>query len=140
MTLRPSKRGQVAPFIVMDVMSAAAAREAAGGDVLHLEVGQPSTPAPKGVLEAARRALDADRIGYTVALGIPSLRERIARHYRDAYGLTVPAERIAVTTGSSAGFQLAFLAAFEAGARVALASPAKRRRLPTHWPVPLSCR
>jgi len=123
MTLRPSGRGQVAPFIVMDVMSAAAAREAAGGDVLHLEVGQPSTPAPKGVLEAARRALGADRIGYTVALGIPSLRERIARHYRDAYGVSVPAERIAITTGSSAGFQLAFLAAFEAGDRVALASP-----------------
>ncbi len=123
MTLRPSLRGQVAPFIVMDVMTAAAAREAAGGDVLHLEVGQPSTPAPRGVLEAARQALDADRIGYTVALGIPSLRERIARHYRDAYGVSVPAERIAVTTGSSAGFQLAFLAAFEAGDRVALASP-----------------
>jgi len=121
--LRPSVRGQVSPFIVMDVMSAAAAREAAGGDVLHLEVGQPSTPAPKGVLDAARRALDTDRIGYTVALGIPSLRERIARHYRDRYGVTVPAERIAITTGSSAGFQLAFLAAFEAGSRVALASP-----------------
>ena len=70
--LRPSLRGQVAPFIVMDVMSAAAAREAAGGDVLHLEVGQPSTPAPRGVLEAARRALDSDRIGYTLALGIPT--------------------------------------------------------------------
>lgn len=123
MTLRPSGRGQVAPFIVMDVMTAAAAREAAGGDVLHLEVGQPSTPAPSGVLEAARRALDSDRIGYTVALGIPSLRERIARHYRDAYGVSVPAGRVAVTTGSSAGFQLAFLAAFEAGDRVALASP-----------------
>jgi len=123
MALRPSRRGQVSPFIVMDVMTAAAAREAAGGDVLHLEVGQPSTPAPRGVLEAARRALDGDRIGYTVALGIPALRERIARHYRDCYGVVVPAERIAVTTGSSAGFQLAFLAAFDAGARVALASP-----------------
>jgi len=121
--LRPSTRGQVAPFIVMDVMSAAAAREAAGGDVLHLEVGQPSTPAPRGVLEAARRALDSNRIGYTLALGIPTLRERIARHYRDVYGVAVPAERIAVTTGSSAGFQLAFLAAFDAGARVALAAP-----------------
>jgi len=121
--LRPSRRGQVSPFIVMDVMAAAAAREAAGGDVLHLEVGQPSTPAPRGVLEAARRALDSDRIGYTLALGIPELRERIARHYRDWYGIAVPAERIAVTTGSSAGFQLAFLAAFDAGARVALASP-----------------
>lgn len=122
-TLRPSGRGQVAPFIVMDVMTAAAAREAAGGDVLHLEVGQPATPAPRGVLEAARRALDSDRIGYTLALGIPALRERIARHYRDCYGVAVPAERVAVTTGSSAGFQLAFLAAFDAGARVALASP-----------------
>ncbi len=121
--LRPSLRGQVAPFIVMDVMSAAAAREAAGGDVLHLEVGQPSTPAPRGVLEVARRALDSDRIGYTLALGIPTLRERIARHYRYVYGVAVPAERIAVTTGSSAGFQLAFLAAFDAGARVALAAP-----------------
>ncbi|EDP64080.1 Aspartate aminotransferase [alpha proteobacterium BAL199] len=121
--LHPSTRGQVDPFIVMDVMSAAAAREAAGQEVLHLEVGQPSTPAPRGVLDAARRALDSDRIGYTVALGIPALRERIARHYHDLYGVTVPAERIAVTTGSSAGFQLAFLSAFDAGARVALASP-----------------
>ncbi|MEQ8394625.1 aminotransferase class I/II-fold pyridoxal phosphate-dependent enzyme [Thalassobaculum sp.] len=121
--LRPSRRGQVSPFIVMDVMSAAAAREAAGQEVLHLEVGQPSTPAPKGVLDAARRALESDRIGYTVALGIPALRERIARHYHDLYGVAVPADRIAVTTGSSAGFQLAFLSAFDAGARVALASP-----------------
>ena len=121
--MRPSKRGQVAPFIVMDVMSAAAAREAAGAEVLHLEVGQPSTPAPTGVLEAARSALDTDRIGYTLALGIPSLRARIAQHYREWYGVEVPVERICVTTGSSAGFQLAFLAAFEAGDRVALASP-----------------
>lgn len=121
--MRPSKRGQVSPFIVMDVMSAAAAREAAGGEVLHLEVGQPSTPAPSGVLAAARAALDSDRIGYTLALGIPSLRARIARHYQDWYGVEVAVDRICVTTGSSAGFQLAFLAAFEAGDRVALASP-----------------
>jgi len=121
--VRPSKRGQVSPFIVMDVMSAAAAREAAGGEVLHLEVGQPSTPAPSGVLAAARAALDSDRIGYTLALGIPSLRARIARHYQDWYGVEVAVDRICVTTGSSAGFQLAFLAAFEAGDRVALASP-----------------
>lgn len=104
-------------------MAEAAEREAAGGDVLHLEVGQPSTPAPKGVLEAARAALDTDRIGYTLALGLPELRERISRHYRDWYGVSVPIERIAVTTGSSGGFTLAFLAAFEHGARVALASP-----------------
>jgi aspartate/methionine/tyrosine aminotransferase len=119
----PSLRGQVDPFIVMEVMNAAAAREAAGGDVLHLEVGQSSTPAPKDVLAAAKAALDTDRVGYTVALGRPDLRERIAAHYKAWYGVDVPIERIAVTTGSSGGFTLAFLSAFEAGARVALASP-----------------
>lgn len=119
----PASRGDVDPFIVMQVMTAAAEREAAGGDVLHLEVGQPSTPAPRGVLDAARTALDTDKVGYTLALGLPSLRERIAAHYRAWYGVEVPIERIAVTTGSSGGFTLAFLAAFEHGARVALASP-----------------
>src|SRR3546814_13814436 len=102
MTLRPSTRGQVAPFIVMDVMNAAAVREAAGGDVLHLEVGQPSTPAPRGVLEAARRALETDRIGYTLALGIPQMRDGIPRHYRALSGLPVPANRIAFPPGTSA--------------------------------------
>lgn len=121
--LKASERGQVDPFIVMQVMTAAAEREAAGGDVLHLEVGQPSTPAPKGVLAAARDALGTDRIGYTLALGLPALRERISAHYRSWYGVNVPVERIAVTTGSSGGFTLAFLAAFETGDRVALASP-----------------
>jgi aspartate/methionine/tyrosine aminotransferase len=121
--LKASARGQVAPFIVMDVMSAAAAREAAGGNVLHLEVGQPATPAPRGVLDAAKAALDTDKIGYTLALGLLPLRQRIAQHYQDLYGVDVPVERICITTGSSGGFQLAFLAAFEAGDRVALASP-----------------
>ena len=77
--------GAVDPFIVMDVMAAAAEKEAAGDTVIHLEVGQPSTPAPKGALAAAHAALDSDRIGYVAALGIPALRERIARHYREAY-------------------------------------------------------
>ena len=121
--LKPSRRGQVAPFIVMDVMSAAAAQEAEGGDVLHLEVGQPSTPAPRAVLQAAKTALDQDRIGYTLAYGFPSLRERISEHYKDWYGVDVPVYRICVTTGSSGAFQLAFLAAFDAGDRVALAAP-----------------
>ena len=121
--LTPSRRGQVPPFIVMDVMSAAARREAAGDEVLHLEVGQPSTAAPQGVLQAAKAALDGNRIGYTLALGIPELRERISAHYRNWYDVAVPPDRIAVTTGSSAGFQLSFLAAFDSGARVALASP-----------------
>jgi aspartate/methionine/tyrosine aminotransferase len=124
MSHKVSRRsGAVDPFIVMDVMAAAAEKEAAGESVIHLEVGQPSTPAPKGALAAAHAALDADRIGYVAALGIPSLRERIARHYRDAYGVQVPAERVIVTTGSSGGFPLAFLASFDAGDRVALAAP-----------------
>ncbi len=124
MSHKVSRRaGAVDPFIVMDVMAAAAAKEALGESVIHLEVGQPSTPAPAGALVAAHAALDADRIGYVAALGIPSLRERIARHYRDAYGAHVPAERVIVTTGSSGGFPLAFLASFDAGDRVALAAP-----------------
>jgi aspartate/methionine/tyrosine aminotransferase len=119
-----SRRSEaVDPFIVMDVMAAAAAKEAAGDTVIHLEVGQPSTPAPRGALAAAHAALDADRIGYVAALGMPALRERIARHYREQYGADVEAERVIVTTGSSGGFPLAFLAAFDAGDRVALAAP-----------------
>lgn len=121
--LKISKRGAVPPFIVMDVMQAAADREAAGGEVLHLEVGQPSTSAPAGVLAAAHKALDGDRAGYTVAFGIPDLRHRIADHYRHTHGVEVGIDRIAVTTGSSGAFTLAFIAAFEAGDRVALASP-----------------
>jgi aspartate/methionine/tyrosine aminotransferase len=122
---RPVSRraGAVDPFIVMDVMAAAAEKEAAGDTVIHLEVGQPSTPAPKEALAAAHAALDSDRIGYVAALGIPALRERIARHYRDAYNTEVAAERVIVTTGSSGGFPLAFLASFDAGDRVALAAP-----------------
>jgi aspartate/methionine/tyrosine aminotransferase len=107
----------------MDVMRAANEREAAGHSVIHLEVGQPGTPAPEAVLDAARRALAEDRIGYTDALGIQPLREAIARHYREQYGVAVEPADIVVTTGSSAAFQLAFLAAFEPGDRVALAAP-----------------
>jgi len=115
--------GLVEPFIVMDVMAAAAEKEAGGETVIHLEVGQPSTPAPKEALAAAHAALDADRMGYVAALGLPALRERIARHYRESYGVDVGAERVIVTTGSSGGFPLAFLASFDAGDRVALAAP-----------------
>ncbi len=115
--------GAVDPFIVMDVMAAAAEKEAAGDTVIHLEVGQPSTPAPKAALAAAHAALDTDRIGYVAALGMPALRQRIARHYRDAYGVEISSDRVIVTTGSSGGFPLAFLASFDAGDRVALAAP-----------------
>ena len=82
MALKVAERGQIPAFIVMDVMRAAFEREVAKGDVLHLEVGQPSTPAPRGVIEAAKAALDAERLGYTDSFGIPALRERIAAHYR----------------------------------------------------------
>ncbi len=123
MTLKKAKRGAIEPFIVMDVMRAANERAQRGGDVLHLEVGQPGTGAPAPVIEAARAALGADRLGYTDALGLGSLRRRIARYYKDDYGLEVDPARVAVTTGSSGGFILAFLAAFDPGDRVALADP-----------------
>lgn len=121
--MQGSKRGAIPPFFVMEVMRAAFARERAGLDVLHLEVGQPSTGAPRGVLDAAHAALDADKLGYTDALGIPPLRAAIATWYRDRYGVAVDEQRIAVTTGSSGAFQLGFLAAFDPGDRVAMASP-----------------
>jgi len=120
----PSRRGAIDPFFVMEVMKAAAARAAAGGDVIHMEVGQPSTAAPRAAIAAAVAAAQREPLGYTLALGIPELREAISGHYRQYYGLNVPAERIVVTTGSSAGFQLAFLAAFDAGDEVALGEPA----------------
>src|ERR1022692_1993484 len=121
--LTASGRSNVPPFMVMDVMAAAARIEAAGGHVIHMEVGQPAASAPKTAISAARAALDSGRIDYTSALGIASLRERIARHYRDAYGCAVDAGRIVVTTGSSGAFILAFLAMFEPGDRVAVTVP-----------------
>jgi aspartate/methionine/tyrosine aminotransferase len=123
MALAPSRRSAIQPFIVMDVLRRANEQAARGEAVLHLEVGQPGTGAPAPVLAAAARAMVTDRLGYTDALGLPALRRRIARHYGDTYGLDVDWRRIAVTTGSSGAFVLAFLAAFEAGDRVALASP-----------------
>lgn len=123
MVLKVAKRGQVPPFMVMDVLRAANERQAAGEEVLHLEVGQPGTCAPAGVLATARAALDGQPLGYTEALGLPSLRGRIARHYRERYGVELPVERIVVTTGSSGGFVTGFLAAFDPGDRVALAAP-----------------
>src|SRR6266852_5570721 len=123
MVLKVSRRGKIPPFIVMDVLRAANDRAATGADVLHLEVGQPSTGAPARVIAAAEAALRGDGIGYTEALGIPSLRQRIALYYRDCYGVAVDPARIVLTTGSSGAFLLAFLAAFEPGDRVALASP-----------------
>jgi aspartate/methionine/tyrosine aminotransferase len=120
--LTPSHRSDVPPFMVMDVMAAAARIEAAGGRVIHMEVGQPAASAPRTAIEAARAALDG-RIGYTDALGIPSLRARIATYYEESYGVALDPARVVVTTGSSGAFILAFLSLFEPGARVALANP-----------------
>ena len=121
--LAPSERGKVPPFMVMDVMAAAARIEAAGGRVVHMEVGQPAAPAPATAIAAAGAALTRGRLGYTQALGIPSLRQRIARHYQERHDLPVDPGCVIVTTGSSGGFILAFLASFEAGDRVAMATP-----------------
>jgi aspartate/methionine/tyrosine aminotransferase len=119
-----STRSDVPPFMVMDVMAAAARIEAAGGHVIHMEVGQPHASAPQTALNAVRAAIEGGaRIDYTAALGIPSLRERISRHYRDAYGCDVSPDRIIVTTGSSGAFILSFLALFEPGDRVAVTIP-----------------
>ena len=121
--LRASQRSDVPAFIVMDVMQAAAEQEALGHKVIHMEVGQPGTPAPRSALAAAAKALESQTLGYTLALGMPALRERIARYYAERYGAAVEPERVLVTTGSSAGFVLAFLALFDTGAKVALPSP-----------------
>ena len=118
----PSRRSDVPSFIVMDVMAAAARLEAEGRHIVHMEVGQPFQPAPETALAAARAALTG-RIAYTEALGMPSLRARIARHYAESYGLDLDPARVVVTTGSSGGFMLAFLSLFEPGDRVALANP-----------------
>lgn len=119
----PSRRSAVAPFHVMEVLSAAKERQRTHGDVIALCAGQPTAGAPRPVVEAAQRALHEEDLGYTGQLGIPELREAIAGHYERTYGLAVSAEDVIVTTGSSGGFLLSFLAAFDAGARVAMARP-----------------
>src|SRR5256714_1339585 len=121
--ITPSARSDVPPFMVMDVMAAAARIEAAGGHVIHMEVGQPAAAPPASAIAAARAALASGRLRYTEALGIATLRARIARHYEESYGVAIDPARVVVTTGSSAGFILAFLALFEPGDRVAVALP-----------------
>jgi aspartate/methionine/tyrosine aminotransferase len=123
MVLKIANRSDISPFIVMDVMRTANAREATGKDVLHLEVGQPSTSAPKSVIEAAKSALDDQLLGYTDALGIPLLRQRLSDYYKAYYNLLIPEDRIIVTTGSSGAFILSFLSVFEHGDKVGITSP-----------------
>jgi aspartate/methionine/tyrosine aminotransferase len=123
MPLKIARRGVIPPFIVMDVMRAANERAARGEEVLHLEVGEPGTPPPRPVLRAAQAALEGESLGYTDALGLPDLRARIARHYRDSYGIELDPRRIIITTGSSGAFLLAFLSVFDVGDRVAVTVP-----------------
>ncbi len=121
--LKTSRRSDIPPFRVMDVMAAAAALEAQGQRIVHMEVGEPGLPTPQAALDAGQAAMGAGATGYTLALGLPALRERIAQHYQEQYGVSVDPERVIITTGSSTGFSLAFLACFDIGDRVALGRP-----------------
>lgn len=121
--LSVSARSDIAPFMVMEVMNEAARLEAAGERVIHMEVGQSSTRAPLAAREAVKKGIDEDPLGYTLALGNVTLRERISQHYQDWYGIDVPASRIVVTSGSTGAFTLAFLSLFDVGDQVALPSP-----------------
>ncbi|MGH1350189.1 MAG: pyridoxal phosphate-dependent aminotransferase [Methyloligellaceae bacterium] len=118
-----SNRSQIDSFIVMDLMAQAAQLESQGKDIVHMEVGQPGTPAPKSALLAAENAMKSDKLGYTLALGMEPLRERIAEYYKQKYAVSVSPERIIITTGSSAGFILSFLSCFDQGQNVALTRP-----------------
>ena len=122
--MKISTRGDVAPFIVMDVMESARVEEAKGRHIIHMEVGQPASGAPKAAVAALKSAMDSGPLGYTVALGLPALRERIAAMYLRRYGVALSPDRVVVTAGSSAGFLLSFISLFDTGARVAIGDPA----------------
>ncbi|MGC3937028.1 pyridoxal phosphate-dependent aminotransferase [Roseobacter sp. EG26] len=121
--MRSSRRSSVDPFIVMDVMEAARRLEDTGRRVIHMEVGQPGTGAPQGASRALSQAMEAAPLGYTVALGLPALRARIARMYGEWYGVDLNPERVVITPGSSGGFLLAFTALFDTGDRVGIGAP-----------------
>ena len=121
--MRRSNRGDVDPFMVMDVMAAARLEEASGRSIIHMEVGQPGTAAPKMAQARLVSEMEVDALGYTVALGRIDLRERIAKLYSNWYGIIVPPHRIVVTAGSSAAFTLAFTALFDQGERIAIGEP-----------------
>jgi len=120
---RVALRAGIPPFHVMDVWLAAAERQRSHGDLVNLSAGQPSAGAPEPVRAAAASALHLNQLGYTVALGIPELRDAIAMDYRRKHGIDVDRNAVVITTGSSGGFLLAFLACFDVGDRVAMASP-----------------
>ena len=118
-----SRMDSIAPFEVMEIQTLARRLEAQGRDVIHLEIGEPDFTTPAPVVEAAKRALDAEPMFYTSALGLPALREAISRFYRERYGVEVPAGRIVVTAGSSAALLLAFGVLLDAGDEVLLSDP-----------------
>jgi len=122
-TMKISARADVAPFYAMEVLKAANEKAAKGDSVLHLEVGEPGRGAPAGAISAAHAALDGGGIGYTEAFGLTDLRRRIARYYQETHGVDISLNRIAVTTGSSGGFVLSLITAFDVGDRVALGVP-----------------
>jgi aspartate/methionine/tyrosine aminotransferase len=121
--MQVASRANVPPFHVMDLLAAAQRRQLSHGDLVNFVAGQPSTGAPKAVREEAKRLLDEEVLGYTVATGVPGLREAVAAHHRRARGIDVSLDDVVITTGSSGGFLLAFLAAFEPGDRVVMARP-----------------
>ncbi|MFG6500394.1 pyridoxal phosphate-dependent aminotransferase [Sulfitobacter sp. 1A13191] len=121
--MRNSTRSAVDPFIVMDVMQAASAAEEAGRHIIHMEVGQPGTGAPKGAAAALAKAMGEGALGYTVALGLPALRARIAQMYGEWYNVDLDPARVVITPGSSGGFLLAFTALFDSGDRVGIGAP-----------------
>lgn len=144
MSRLPSTRSAVEPFHVMEVVRAAAARQRSHGDMILLCVGQPSTPAPRAALDAVHSVLESESLGYTEGDGIPLLRETIAQHYRSAYHVDVAADEVLVSTGSSGGFSAVLLAAFDSGARVAMARPGYPAYRNTLWalgiqPVEIDC-
>ena len=118
-----ARRAEIAPFIAMDFKRDSRLLEQAGRDIMHMEVGEPSAAPPRLVREAAIAALGGTPVSYTDALGLPALRERISQHYARAYGVAVDPGRVAITTGSSGGFIMAFLALFDVGMRVAIPNP-----------------
>ena len=121
--MKKSNRSNVDPFIVMDVMEAARKAEQSGKNIIHMEVGQPGTPAPKLANETVEKQIQSNNLGYTVALGLPELRSRISKLYGEWYNLDLNPERVIITTGSSGAFILSFATLFDQGNRVGIGSP-----------------
>ena len=121
--MKKSNRGTVDSFIVMDVMEQARKEEESGRNIIHMEVGQPGTPAPSSAIKYLSDKLNIDALGYTVALGLPMLRQKIANLYKSWYNIDLNPDRVIVTSGSSCGFLLAFTSLFESGSKVGIASP-----------------